>query len=143
MIVDSSAMLAVLLDETDTKHYDQAIMTAAPCRMSVANVLEASIVVESRGSEAPRVPTAQEQDTLVSELAERPGHKMVRTRENLAYTDMAIIAAVRRPGEHRCGDQLRGLAHRLGRQADRPPRRFPWAGTAFRFAGSPRMGAGS
>ena len=49
MIVDSSAVLAVLLHETDAKRYARAIMTATPCRMSVANVLEASIVVESRG----------------------------------------------------------------------------------------------
>ena len=54
MIVDSSAVLAVLLHETDAKHYAGVIMTAAPCRMSVANVLEASIVVESRGGTAAR-----------------------------------------------------------------------------------------
>ena len=52
MIVDSSAVLAVLLHEADAKHYAGAILTATPCRMSVANVLEASIVVESRGGAA-------------------------------------------------------------------------------------------
>ena len=49
MIVDSSAVLAVLFHETDAEHYARAIMMASPCRMSVANLLEASIVVESRG----------------------------------------------------------------------------------------------
>ena len=52
MIVDSSAVLAVLLHEPDAKHYARAIMTAAPCRMSAANVLVVSIVVESRGGAA-------------------------------------------------------------------------------------------
>ena len=49
MIVDSSALLAVLNREPDAEHYQTAILTAAPCRMSVANMLETSIVVESRG----------------------------------------------------------------------------------------------
>lgn len=53
MIVDSSAVLAVLLHEKDARHYAGAIVTTImPCRMSVANVLEASIVVESRGGAA-------------------------------------------------------------------------------------------
>lgn len=52
MIVDSSAVLAVLLHEKDARHYAGAIVTTMPCRMSVANVLEAFIVVESRGGAA-------------------------------------------------------------------------------------------
>lgn len=49
MIVDSSAVLAVLNREADAERYQAAILTASPCRMSVANMLETSIVVESRG----------------------------------------------------------------------------------------------
>lgn len=49
MIVDSSALLAILNRESDAERYQTAILTAAPCRMSVANMLETSIVVESRG----------------------------------------------------------------------------------------------
>ena len=49
MIVDSSALLAVLNRESDADLFQNAILTAAPCRMSVANMLEASIVVEGRG----------------------------------------------------------------------------------------------
>ena len=52
MIVDSSALLAILLQETDARHYAAAISNAPTCRMSVANVLEASVVAESRGGEA-------------------------------------------------------------------------------------------
>ncbi len=51
MIVDTSALLAILNREPDAERYEAAILTAAPCRMSVANVLEALIVVESRGGE--------------------------------------------------------------------------------------------
>ena len=49
MIVDSSALLAVLNREHDAERYEAAILTAPRCRMSVANLLETSIVVESRG----------------------------------------------------------------------------------------------
>ena len=51
MIVDSSAVLAILFSEPDARRHASAIMTASPCRMSVANVLEASIVVERRGGD--------------------------------------------------------------------------------------------
>ena len=49
MIVDSSALLAILYREPDAPDYEQLIATTPNCRMSVANALEASIVVESRG----------------------------------------------------------------------------------------------
>ena len=52
MIVDSSAVVAILNRETGTERYEEAIVTASACRMSVANALEASIVVESRGGRA-------------------------------------------------------------------------------------------
>jgi len=52
VIVDSSALLAVLSDEPDADHFLETILATAPCRMSVANVLEASIVGESRGGAA-------------------------------------------------------------------------------------------
>lgn len=49
MIVDSSALLAILYRESDSVRYEHAIATTSGCRMSVANALEASIVVEGRG----------------------------------------------------------------------------------------------
>ena len=54
MIIDTSAVLAILFAESDTERYERAIAAASPCRMSVANLLEASIVVESRGDAAGR-----------------------------------------------------------------------------------------
>ena len=53
MIVDTSAVLAILLDEPDADRYARAIAAAPRCRMSVAGFLEVAIVLESRaGSEA-------------------------------------------------------------------------------------------
>ena len=65
MIVDSSAVLAILFGEPDARRHAAAITAAHPCRMSVANVLEASIAVERRGGET----AAHELDALL-ELAE-------------------------------------------------------------------------
>ena len=52
MILDSSALLAVLYREEDAERYEKAIASAARPRMSVANLLETSIVLEGRGGEA-------------------------------------------------------------------------------------------
>ena len=52
MIVDTSAVLAVLFGEPDAERYDEAMAQAEHCRMSVANYLEAAIVLESRTGEA-------------------------------------------------------------------------------------------
>ena len=49
MIVDSSALLVVLNRESDADLFQNAMLTASLCRMSVANMLEVSIVVEGRG----------------------------------------------------------------------------------------------
>ena len=48
MIVDTSAVLAVLFGEQDAALYERAIASASRCRMSVASFLEAAIVLESR-----------------------------------------------------------------------------------------------
>ena len=52
MIVDSSALLAVLFREPDAERYVTALAAAPACRMSLANVFEASIVWEGRGGPA-------------------------------------------------------------------------------------------
>ena len=52
MIIDSSAVLAVLYREPDAERYETAIAAAQNCRMSVANVLETAIVLEGRGGAA-------------------------------------------------------------------------------------------
>ncbi len=48
MIVDTSALLAVLFREAEAPRFE-ALIAASSCRMSAANVLEAALVVEGRG----------------------------------------------------------------------------------------------
>ena len=48
MIVDTSAVLAVLFGEPDAERYERTIAGASRCRMSVASFVEAAIVLESR-----------------------------------------------------------------------------------------------
>lgn len=50
MILDSSAILAIVLREPDRLRYVDALLEGAPRRMSVANWLEATMVVDRRGS---------------------------------------------------------------------------------------------
>ena len=52
MIVDSSAIIAILFDEPDAERYAAALQAAPRRRMSVGNALEASIVAERRGGAA-------------------------------------------------------------------------------------------
>ena len=68
MIVDSSALLAVLLREPDSERYETAIATAAGCRMSAVNLLETSMVVEGRGGTA----AGHELDTFLERAGIEP-----------------------------------------------------------------------
>ena len=52
MIVDSSALLAVVNLESDAGRFEEAMLSAPDCRMSVANILETFMVVEGRGGAA-------------------------------------------------------------------------------------------
>lgn len=48
MIVDTSALLAILFGEGDAENYARAISEAEVCRISAATFVEVSIVVESQ-----------------------------------------------------------------------------------------------
>ena len=48
MIVDSSAILAILFNESDAESYAHAITDADACRISAANFVEVAIVVEAQ-----------------------------------------------------------------------------------------------
>ena len=52
MVIDSSAMIAVLLNEEDASRLAQAIEDDSLRLLSAANLLETSIVIESRKGEA-------------------------------------------------------------------------------------------
>lgn len=48
MVIDTSALVAILRDEPERSAFNQAIAAADTCMLSVASFLEASIVIESR-----------------------------------------------------------------------------------------------
>lgn len=52
MVLDTSALLAVLFDEPERRRFNELIATAPVCRLSAASFLETSIVVETRFGEA-------------------------------------------------------------------------------------------
>ena len=55
MVIDTSAVLAVLLDEPEGEAFVNAIAAADICRLSVASFVEASMVLHGRsGAEAVR-----------------------------------------------------------------------------------------
>src|SRR3954449_1479775 len=55
MIIDTSAIIAILRDEPERRVFNQAIESAGTCRMSAASFVEASIVTEnSRGYDGLR-----------------------------------------------------------------------------------------
>ncbi|MEZ5332690.1 MAG: type II toxin-antitoxin system VapC family toxin [Thermoanaerobaculia bacterium] len=55
MVLDTSALLAILQDEPGRRRFTEAIEAAESCLLSVASFVEASIVVEARfGAEGVR-----------------------------------------------------------------------------------------
>ena len=48
MIIDTSAILAILLREPDAEHFERAITSASSRRISAATLLETTIVLEGR-----------------------------------------------------------------------------------------------
>ena len=61
MIVDTSALIAVLFAEDDADVYAGALDTADSCRMSAATFLEACIVVDCE----TRQPASRQLDTFI------------------------------------------------------------------------------
>ncbi len=49
MVIDASAVIAILLAEDDAERYARAIEAAANPRMSAASYLEAAVVIDNRG----------------------------------------------------------------------------------------------
>jgi ribonuclease VapC len=49
MMIDASAVLAILLDEKDAQVLARAIENADSCRMSAVNYLEAALVIDNLG----------------------------------------------------------------------------------------------
>jgi ribonuclease VapC len=68
MVLDTSAVLAVLLQEPEAPAFAVAVEAAESVRMSVANVLESSIVLRSRKRIAP-----VEAESILDEFLEEAG----------------------------------------------------------------------
>ncbi len=68
MIVDSSALIAILNREADAVRYEEAMLAAPSCRMSLANILETFMVAESRGG----APAGHELEIVLEQAAIEP-----------------------------------------------------------------------
>ena len=64
MIVETSAIVAILFRESEAERYEKAILEAQNCRMSVVSYLEAAIVLESRNG----IAAGHDLDTLLNEM---------------------------------------------------------------------------
>ena len=107
MIVDSSAVLAVIFGEPDAERFTDAIAGAEACRMAAPTWFEASMVVEGRGG----VAAAQRLDDFMAEagmevVAFTPDHgKLARSawrrfgkgrhRAGLNFGDCMVYAVAR------------------------------------------------
>ena len=111
MVIDASAILAILQREPERRSFVEAIESADSTRMSVASFVECSIVIESRyGSEGLRdldrfisrsgielIPVDQEQGQLARSAFSRFGKG--RHRAGLNYGDCFSYAAAISSGE--------------------------------------------
>lgn len=61
MIIDTSALIAILFAELDARTYAETMNAAEVCKMSAANFVEVSIVVEGQ----TRIPAARQLDALI------------------------------------------------------------------------------
>ena len=48
MVIDTSALIAILQDESERRSFNEAIEAADGCVLSVASFVEASMIIESR-----------------------------------------------------------------------------------------------
>ncbi len=64
MIVDTSAVLAILLKEPDFVYYNRAVTEAERCLMSAANFFETSMVLEARTG----IAAGHELDLFIEEV---------------------------------------------------------------------------
>ena len=111
MVIDTSAVLAILQREPELRRFVEAIEAADSTRMSVASFVESSIVIESRyGAEGLRdldrfisrarielIPVDTEQGQLARSAFSRFGKG--RHRAGLNYGDCFSYAAALNLGE--------------------------------------------
>ncbi len=112
MIVDSSALVAILNDEPEAEPFSEAIQSAARARMSAANFLEAAIVADSqRNPVASRhfddllakfeiqIEPVTESQVRIARAAYRDFGKGSRHKANLNFGDCFAYALALTTGE--------------------------------------------
>jgi len=52
VIVDTSAIVSIILDEPDRQNFEERVASSAALRMSAATLVEVTMVLEGRGGEA-------------------------------------------------------------------------------------------
>jgi ribonuclease VapC len=111
MIVDTSAIVAILLEEPEGHLFDVAMVRSPNCRMSSATLLEASMILESRkGTDGVRdldlqiarfrieiVPFTEAQAWLAREAFKRYGKG--RHPAKLNFGDCVSYALAKETGE--------------------------------------------
>ncbi len=111
MIVDASALVAILLEEPEGHLFDVTMVRSAICRMSSGSFLEASMILESRkGSDGVRdldlqmarfrieiVPFTEAQAWLAREAFKRYGKG--RHPAKLNFGDCMSYALAKETGE--------------------------------------------
>ena len=85
MVIDSSAVLAILQNETERRAFNQAIAAAEQCAMSAATLVELSIVMEARFGPDGQGDLDQDQAQLAREAFSRYGKG--RHRASLNFGD--------------------------------------------------------
>ena len=112
MIIDTSALLAILQDEPERRAFTEAIAAAAVRRMSAATFLETSMVVEARhGADGVR---------LLDILIESAGIEVVAVdfaQARIARQAFAEFGKGRHPAGLNYGDCF---AYALARQLSEP-----------------------
>ncbi len=110
MVIDTSALLAILQDEPERGSFNEEIAAAAVCRTSAATFLEASMVLEARhGAEGVR---------LLDLLLESAGIEVVAVdfiQARIARQAFANFGKGRHPAGLKFGDCFSyALARQLG-----------------------------
>jgi ribonuclease VapC len=112
MIIDTSALIAVLRAEPDAEHFTRAIEHSAVCRLSAGNFLEAGIVVDVTGDpiasrrlddfikEAEiQIESVTERQAHLARAAYRDFGKTSKHRAKLNFGDCFAYARAKDKGE--------------------------------------------
>ncbi|CAN5171276.1 type II toxin-antitoxin system VapC family toxin [soil metagenome] len=113
MIVDSSALIAILRAEPDAARYAASIASAATCRLSAANYLEAAVVVD--GARDPIASRRFDDFLIEAEVTIEPVTPEQALTARAAYRDFG--RGSNHPAQLNFGDCF---AYALARTAGQP-----------------------